>query len=376
MVNDLAAFQIHPTGGFLSAEEPLERLPSHFDTWERTASLVPVLVGEGRLRATLAGLPCLDLARLETDRQLQRAMLILSVLGNAYVWADRAPATLLPAGIAVPWCAVARRLGRPPIVAHASMVLSNWRLVDKNAPLTPENLSALLLFSGTPDEEWFFMTTAAIEAIGVTALVALVRVQESVAGGRAEDVVECLKTIATVVKEMESVLARMPERCAPRVFYNRIRPFLTGWPEPGLVYEGVSDRPHRWLGGSAAQSSLLPALDAGLTIRHGDPEASMFLREMRGYMPPPHQRFLQTLEAGPSIRQFALERKKSDPTLCDWYNRCIGAVESFRNRHIAIAVEYVLRQAPTPEEALGTGGTSFVRFLTKVRNATAESAIS
>ena len=45
---------------------------------------------------------------------VERAMLLLSVFGNAYVWAESEPAQVIPQSIAVPWRRVADTLGRPP----------------------------------------------------------------------------------------------------------------------------------------------------------------------------------------------------------------------------------------------------------------------
>ena len=60
----------------------------------------------------------------------------------------------------------------------------------------------------------------------------------------------------------------MYEHCRADIFYHRVRPFLKGWPDDGIVYEGVNEEPKIFIGGSAAQSSLLQTLDAGLGITH------------------------------------------------------------------------------------------------------------
>jgi indoleamine 2,3-dioxygenase len=116
----LANYQIDPVRGFLPAEDPLEQLPSYFTSWEDLAAQVSALLMTGRLRSALDQLPLLDTSRLEDDRQIQRAMLLLSVFGNAYVWAEKPAATSIPPGVAIPWAQVAEKLGRPLIVSNAS----------------------------------------------------------------------------------------------------------------------------------------------------------------------------------------------------------------------------------------------------------------
>ena len=58
----------------------------------------------------------------DAERWLERAYLVLSFLAHAAVWGESPPLTTLPATVAAPWCAVAARLGRRPILTctHAS----------------------------------------------------------------------------------------------------------------------------------------------------------------------------------------------------------------------------------------------------------------
>lgn len=210
----------------------------------------------------------------------------------------------------------------------------------------------------------------AIEAGGAPALPALVAAQAAAAAGDPAGVVRQLELIATVLAEMHALLLQMPEKCDPYIFYHRIRPFLTGWEAPGLIYEGVSETPHQFAGGSAAQSSLLQALDAGLGIIHRHDETRPFLLDMRRYMPPPHRRFVESLETGPSLHHFALARRDRHPALYERYNDCVQRLDKFRKAHLEIAVRYILHQTPDQDAAKGTGGTSFVPFLSKARQET------
>jgi len=372
---DLAAFRIDPVRGFLPADDPLERLPADFDAWEHVAPDVPALLMTGRLRPALEALPLLDIEPLEGDMQLERAMLLLSVFGSAYVWAEPAPARMVPRAVAAPWCRLAERLGRPPITAHPSNVLFNWRRLDKTGPIELDNLAALQLFLGGIDEQWFYLTAVVIEAKGAPALGALVAAQQAVAVGQADELATHLQAIASALDRVYEVLERIPEKCDPYIFYHRVRPYLSGWPEPGVIYEGVSDAPRRCAGGSAAQSPLIQALDAGLGIKHRGSETSPFLMEMRNYMLTGHRRFIEALESGASVRQFVLDHAARCPALSDRYNGCIRALDRFRKKHMELAVRYISHQAPNPDEAKGTGGTNFVSFLSKARRETEELTI-
>ncbi|MCW6004370.1 indoleamine 2,3-dioxygenase [Micromonospora sp. CPCC 205371] len=142
----------------------------------------------------------------------------------------------------------------------------------------------------------------------------------------------------------------------PTCFYHRIRPFLTGWPEPGLVYERVDETPRLLTGGSAAQSSLIQAFDAGLRIPHQHEVTGAFLRAMRAYMPLSHRRFLADLEAGPSIFDYVTARRGEHPRLVDAYNACVRAVGDLRAQHLGLTGRYISRFERNGDRAKARAG--------------------
>lgn len=360
---DLAAYQVDPVRGFLPSENPLQRLPPPFNAWEATAHDLSALIMTGRVRQTLEKLPVLDYRQLTDSRELTRAMLLLSVFAGAYVWGEAVPAARLPHTIAVPLWAVAEQLGRPPIISHSSMVLNNWRLLDPDSPIALDNLDTLQLFLGGMDEKWFYLATVGVEITGAPLILMLVDAQTAVTYQRPADLVSLFERMEAVLAATYTALVRIQEKCDPYIFYHRVRPFLTGWPAPGLIYEGVSDTPMIFSGGSAAQSSLIQVIDAGFGVQHSHPASAPFLMDMRSYMPPKHRAFVELIEAGPSIRQFVLDHQQDYPALRDGYNACIAIVDNFRKKHMEIAVRYISHQARNAEGAKGTGGTDFVEFL-------------
>lgn len=309
----LERYSVDPVRGFLPAGSPSMRLPPQFEPWERLAEDVPTLSMAGRFRLRARELPVRDFTSLTDPLELERAMLLLSVLGHAYVWGGERPARELPRSIAMPWWGLAEALGRKPIASHASMVLHNWRMLDADAGMKLDNLGALLQIVGGQDEQWFYLVPVAIEAEGAAALPAILRAQEASAEGAVESLVPELDFIAARLAKITAILQRTPEHCDPYIFYHRVRPFLTGWPEPGLIYEGVSREPKRFAGGSAAQSSLLQSIDAGLGVSHEDEESAPFLIEMRGYMPPKHRQFIELLERGPPSGSSCAARSGATP---------------------------------------------------------------
>ncbi len=111
-VDDLKQYQVSCETGFVPFAGPLTRLPSYYQPWEQIVGQMEDLLMSGQLRAFIDRLPHLSLDQLEDEQAKQRAMLLLSVMGNAYVWGGSEPATNLPAQVAVPWGELADYLGR------------------------------------------------------------------------------------------------------------------------------------------------------------------------------------------------------------------------------------------------------------------------
>lgn len=375
MMQRLSDYQVDPHRGFLPAQSPISKLPQEFSDWDHLAARLSDLLVAGRYRSVVDTLSIPDTAQLETEAQLQRAMLILSVFGNAYVWGGPDTATVIPRALSVPWAEVAERVGRPMIISHASIVLNNWYLLDETEVLDLSNMGTRQLFLGGMDEAWFYLTTVAIEAKGAPALPVLVKLKAAVVADAPAIVTDLLNSIASVIESISDGLSRIPERCAPYVFYHRVRPFLAGWKAPGVLYEGVYDTPRVLAGGSAAQSSLLQAMDAGLSIVHEDHRTRPFLMDMRRYMPPAHRRFIEALAGGPSTHEYVDTRAERYPALRQSYNDCVAGLTEFRRRHMEITVRYITHQANAEEGNIGTGGTDFLPFLKQARTESQQNLI-
>ncbi len=372
---ELEKYDVSPERGFLPSSDPVLELPLKFSSWEKLSGEMPGLLVASQFRSRAEALPTLEIDELADAAQQTRAMRILTFFASAYVWGDPSPATKLPATIAVPLWQLSEQLGRPPIISHASLVLNNWRRLDSNSPIVPENLVTLNQFLGGQDEAWFYLLTAAIEAAGGPVLSALLELQDAVDHGDKDACCQCLQVIKQGMESLQTLLNRMPEKCAPFVFYHRVRPFLDSWPAPGVVYEGVSDEPKKYFGGSAAQSSLIQALDAGLGVTHPSEHTHGFLLEMRKYMPPPHRKFIEVLESSARVKSFVAAQKTESPQLAELYNGALGALEAFRIKHLEIAARYISQQAKIEGEK-GTGGTDFMKFLGTARRETRASRIS
>src|SRR5246127_3485664 len=224
----VARFGVTAERGFLPREDPIARLPSALAEWDELASSLPKLMATGRVRAFLQRPAAFNVTSLTTQPDVERAMLILSYLGHAYVWGDVRPVYRLPASLARPWHDVAVRLGRPPVLSYASYVLANWRRVDPDGPVALGNIVLLQNFAGGIDEEWFILVHVDIAARAGNALAAIEEAQQAVEHEDADAVEIALGTIARALEGMYQTLARMPEHCDPHVYYRRGPPHIHG----------------------------------------------------------------------------------------------------------------------------------------------------
>src|SRR5205823_13323804 len=107
MSSSTSARSLDPLRGFLPSQDPLTRLPQAFDAWESVALRLPKLLASDHIRRTIEELPPFPTGHIGNDRERERAMVLLSYLGHAYIWRGGKPAEVLPKGLAVPWHAVA-----------------------------------------------------------------------------------------------------------------------------------------------------------------------------------------------------------------------------------------------------------------------------
>jgi indoleamine 2,3-dioxygenase len=261
----------HPERGFLPAPDPLRELPTGFAAWEERACELGRLIVAGRVRRAIEWLPLLDPAALHDGPELERAMLLLSFLGHAYVWGGPRPASRIPDVLAVPWAEVAARLERPPILSYSSYALGNWRRLERDGPFELSNLAVLQNFTGGADEDWFVLVHVAIEAAAASALGALLPAHAAAASGDTVKLESQLECVAGSLARMAALLARMPEWCDPVVHRRRVLPWLQGWEHPalpgGVVYDGVArfaGRPQRLRGPTGRESAIVRALERAL----------------------------------------------------------------------------------------------------------------
>ena len=327
----------------------------------------------------------------------------------------------------------------PPVATYAGLCLWNYKPIFLSDDLILENLSTLITFTGSLDEQWFYLLSVAMEAKGGPTIPLMLHAIEAARQDDAAEVTKCLRSFAETLDELGSLLMRMYESCDPHVFYHRIRPFLAGsknMKDAGLphgVFYDDGSRNSTWRqygGGSNAQSSMIQFFDIVLGVEHrptgtkrdetSESEAEPgvapkprhnFIHEMRQYMPGPHRRFLQAVEGVANIRGY-VEYNIRNRELCIAYDACLAMLRSIRDKHMQMVSRYIIvksrqsrsvsrtRRDSSPEavrtrgtgiasvrydkpgagekpkkKMRGTGGTALIPFLKQARDETGEPAV-
>ncbi|KAL7278923.1 hypothetical protein ACG7TL_006754 [Trametes sanguinea] len=450
-------FDVDTRTGFMPPQPPLTRLPSAWEPWE--AALDDAIDSKlqhadkpglsdaekaesARWRKSVDELPILSIAELKSSEiLLRRAHHVLSWVMHFYI--HTVPMSVrdihIPPPITLPLLQVSAQLQLPPVCTYSDDVLYNWAFKSPPASknlFSPKhelhNLRCLTLFTGTRDEEEFYLSSARIELRGVEALSIMRSIMDEAFVGDAiaiRRITAYLKALADVIRDLQVLLGSVREGCDPEIFYNVIRPWFKGadsdttgrkWHFDGIELDPTLEEPTELSGPSAGQSSLIHALDVFLGVDQvthtnfavgrpktdgsssssdakpsapseatpsAPPAASgppkvPFLTRMQSYMPRHHRAFLRHLQANPRPLRKMVEQSE-DAALREAYDIAVTALKQFRDEHVRIVALYILipsRRAsggqPGKGAPKGTGGTDAFQFVKGVRDQTARALLT
>ena len=343
-------------------------LSNEFDDVEHIAKNLPKILANNQIEYEVLNLETeKNISNLSID-ELERAMLLYSYIGHGYIWGGTSIEKVIPKNISKTWYKISQKLDRPPILSYASYALNNWKLQDVNKPFDLENIRILQNFLGGIDEDWFIMIHIAIEYEAKEILNNL----KTYYLDKNEDQ-SYLENALVSIKKINQIMNRMPEKCDPFIYYNRVRPYIFGWKNNpatpnGVIYEGVEEyggTPQLFRGETGAQSSIVPALDALLGVTHSNDPLKEYLDEMRLYMPKEHRNLLNDLDQWSENNRSNSITEDSSVVLSD---EIIKEVHAFRNKHLEYARIYIHEQSLSNQNnsnVVGTGGTPFMKYLDK-----------
>ena len=216
-----------------------EQLPEGFEDIELLAEELPKVLANEQITDRISKLEIeKDISKLSLS-ELERAMLLYSYIGHAYMWGKSKVENVIPIQISKTWYEISQKLHRPPILSYASYALNNWKIADPDKPFDVENISIMQNFLGGVDEDWFIMIHVAIE---YEAKEILSNLKSYFLEKNLDQTY--LKKALDSIKKINSIMNRMPEKCDPFIYYNRVRPYIFGWKNNpatpnGVIYEGV-----------------------------------------------------------------------------------------------------------------------------------------
>lgn len=383
-IKPLADYDMSTERGFLCRHNAADVvLPDGWADAAKIALNLPHILPSNRVRAFLKdNLPAIqelsDTSAL-TDEQARMATVHYTFMVQSYIWGETTHTDTLPAALAVPMVALADKLNQQPLLTYSSYVLDNWSLIDPDRPLSLDNIQMIQNFLGGQDEAWFVLVHVAIEACAGKVLGRVSEIDAAVKAKETDLVRSHLEGTAETWAKINALFDRMPERCDPYIYFERVRPYIHGWKDNpalpnGVIYEGVErygSAAQAFRGQTGSQSSIVPSMDALLGVGHAADPLRSFLDQLHAYRPRTHRRFVDDVRATSTLRQFTKDANST--SLNDAYNANIQAVADFRTRHLEYAANYINKQGKRTsgnDTEVGTGGTPFMRYLKKHRDET------
>ncbi len=354
-------------GAFLPPLVPVTDLPAPLAPYLEACAELPSRYprGCGGVRAWLDGEFRRDdpmvrraIARLD-EGESDALMTALCALAHTYRWGSVPPEPErfdegwipLPAGIAGPWGAVARKLDRPRVGSAWNFHLTNWQMAGRpgGSRYRPEELTRSTVriartWLGPPIDaqlEAFSVAFVLMEAQGALVLRAIVEAIEAAAGGGVDEAVAALGRLQEAIAAMTLGFSMNVRRRTvdPSVWLELI--------QPTFAWAAYGDDPARLEGGpSGMQLGTVHALDAAMGVR-GRSVLAQLGASARLHMPRRHREFLTTLDCGgPLLRTFVAGA--GCPELSSRFDGCVAALGSFRVTHRARGAQY-LRHRPAGE---------------------------
>ena len=340
--------------GFLPASDPL----THFDPNSPLAQLdtlghdLPswLLNPDFRAYARTLKIPAWPKS-WKIEKHIQELRLYYVRLGfivSGYVnQVGQPPVKLLPKNLAVPFVAICKMIGKPPILSYDGYALYNWKRFDVKKPIELGNIDTIQNFVHLYDEHWFILIHVEIEMHAAKVLAAIERITKKPKDEKTIN--SALMDIHQSLLKQIAALKRIPELMSPELYFKTFRPYIRFF--ENVEYEGVAHQPISYRGETGAQSSIMPTLVQLMKIPHQPSALIDHLTDMRNYMPPTHKAFIEKTAALPNLKPSA------EPQTFD---AVLEAMAQFREIHYGWAQEYINKHVTDPR---GTGGTPYMQWL-------------
>lgn len=380
----LSSYNISPERGFLGSNDPLIYVPSpffeRFEPWLTLGSELPRHLALGSYTNAVARLPTYTqtLAGVP-EAVLWRVLVSVGFCVQAYIWQTTPPTNVIPAGLAVLFAKLCKKLNVGPAFNYSMYTLRNWKRIDPNGPISVDNLTMIQHFNSEefPErysaEDWFVAIHIDIEKRAGALINAVMRAEASRHSGNGEALASWLIHASIILLDMRDTINRMNERCLPATYFAHVRPYLSGFVRVpgGVVLQGVKaldEKPQYSLGQTGAQSSIAPMLDRFLGIDHQSLKLSGHLSDMlMKHTPPKHRAFVCLFDQPSRFKKAETqwENLSKDARVLSALITIRHAFAEFRKAHYVLAITHIARPAAKlgDHAPKGTGGTDLIPSL-------------
>lgn len=290
-------------------------------------------------------LPLVEVSQLRED-EYEHAFLLLQILVQKYYsFLPTDSVGRIPRNLSIPFKQLAETMGRLPVLQYASLQYHNMALKDPRAGLSPDNIKVPFLLSGTEDEAWFYIAATCVDYEGAPILRSLA---SYLGKPNDETLVELLRSIIVSLGEMRKALSIIRRGVDPQIFYDQIRVCMKDYSHK-VWFEGVSTEEEYYAGPSAIQSPMLRLVNLLLGLQ----TSNFDMVTAEHYMKATHRDLIEAMKV--------LDLSSKVPSyLNDLHAECLHSLKAFRQYHLGLVKDFIIRRGPA---AQGTGGTNLDRFL-------------
>jgi len=341
-------------------------LPKQFHAWEKICKNLYKHNASGKTRSLIEDLELISTDCLKDYDQLLAAVAYLLMMTNAYLYCDMEDvAQVLPKQLAIPLYQVCERLGCKNSFGYIQQIFNWERKNPAESHKIYDNLRLRYSFTGTIDEETFFLISTFSDFQMATIFKAMYEANQNLAKEDDDAVLKNLQDIKTSFDNIIDHMGIMRQQNRPMVYYNQLRPYLAGYSDKkylpnGVLFEGVTDengKPYtsEAAGGSVGNDPSYQIFEAGIGI-HFEGEMAKFEDVFAKAFMQPHRDLIKDMKAHSKIREYI--KGKQNPGLTEAYNDIISKYIKFYLTHWGYIQTFIVQVAKKPEmEVVGKGDT-------------------
>ena len=373
----LENYDISPNYGFLTDPKISRVLPNEFKMFENIINSISKL-DYVNFRNLVNGLKKYkydkdyykNLVNTLTSNQKKDIYTIFTFIVQKYVKNHNksiSQCQTIPYEIGIIWFECAKEFNLPNVTTYSAVVLNNINNININVNNDINNSklfnindidSIIPRFSltNTDCEKYFYAIHIMIEANGKNIIRKMYFINDQITSFN--NFLSFLLEMSETIKNFTEIMRLLHSKCDPNIFWYIVRVYLGGYSKNDGFPDGLqienTDIKLNFDGGSAAQSTLIQAIDIVFNIQHDPKHGKDFLESQRKYMPIKHQNYLHSLE---QIHENNLLQQSvnyyNNEQITNSYNDVIKQLTKFRQTHYGIVHKYIIKFNTNLDKGLG-----------------------